>query len=94
MRGWGLDECPHPLAPVFMMRDDGPDTETLKTDDAGSWWCNVLQFSKKRLLSLLISRGNFVTQNKNVILSKKIFQNSLFYSGGTNRKLQRKTVQP
>ena len=47
MRGWGLDECPHPLAPVFMMRDDGPDTETLKTDDAGSWWCNVLQFSKK-----------------------------------------------
>ena len=48
MRCWGLDECPHPLAPVFMMRDDGPDTETLKTDDAGSsWWCNVLQFSKK-----------------------------------------------
>ena len=28
------DEWPHPLAPVFMM-SDSPDTETLKTDDAG-----------------------------------------------------------
>ena len=39
-------------------------------------------------------RINFVTKGKNVIGSKKIFQNSLFYSGGTNRKVQRKTVQP
>ena len=37
MRCWGRDECAHPLAPVFMMRDEGPETETLKTDDAGSW---------------------------------------------------------
>ena len=40
MSCWGLDEWSHPLAPVFMMRDDGPDTETLKTDDAGSLRCN------------------------------------------------------